>query len=91
MEAMRFQFSMARLFVAMAFFCVAAWLFVRADHFYHDIVLEEGIGEEMCEGMRAWAVLAIVGGVCVILRKSILWLAIPVLIVLVYSLLPRVH
>jgi hypothetical protein len=91
MEAKPFQFSMARMFAAMAFFCAAAWLFVRADHFYHDIVLEEGVGEEMCEGMRAWAVLAIVGGVCVIFCKSLLWLAIPFLIVLIYSLLPRVH
>jgi hypothetical protein len=86
-----FQFSMARMFLAIALFCVAVWLFVRADHYYHDIVLEEGVGEEIFEGMRAGGFLAIAGMVCVILRKSLLWLAIPVFIVLVYSLLPRVY
>jgi hypothetical protein len=73
-----FQFSMRRTFVAVALFCVAVGLLLKADRYYNDVVMEDGRGEGLFALMQAAGCVAIGAAIGVILRRP--WVCIAIAI-----------
>jgi hypothetical protein len=89
-----YQFSMRRMFavfVAVALFCSALSLFLKADRYYQEVVLEDGSGRHIVEAFRAAGFVAIGAGIGIIIRRPFTCVAIAFLVCLVRLLLPAVY
>jgi hypothetical protein len=74
-----FQFSMRRMFVAVALFCVAVGVLPKADRYYNNVVMEDGRGEGLFALMQAAGCVAIGAAIGVILRRLWVWIAIAII------------
>jgi len=84
-----FQISIRRLLVVVALFCIAMALFVRADHYYHDVVMEDGTGQGIYDGICVAGCVVAAAGIGTIFRKTFLCAGIVFLIRLVWAMLPH--
>jgi hypothetical protein len=86
-----FQISIRRTLAAVALLCFAIALFMKANQYYHDVVLEDGTGQDIYKGIQLAGFLMVGIGIGTILRRMFLCVSAVIVIELIWAMFPVVN